>query len=390
MSVSDEWQSLPLDTDPQVVMGRILDDLQQVFGPDWEAHPSAPEVALAEELGTEAATLAAARVRDADLHAAWLGAYMLNLPIITGAPATIPATVTTTATGVLVRAGLTVLGVNDDGIDVAFLVAADVLVASTTTAIVLVARDAGIDGNGVPAGPLRILNTTAGVLDITATAASSGGIDPETLVGYLSRFRDYAADLSPGGVRGPDLARLARSTPGVQRALAIDLLDATDPASDPVTKPSERTVTIYPLDATGAYPGAATQADLAARIAAVREVNFIVRVAAPTYTAVTIAFDGVAEDPDAAAAVRLEVIAALRTYLDPARWGGTARADASLPTDWTARRVVRYLDVVRVAGSVDGLAILNSITVNSGTADVTLPGRAPLPSTSSTINGTVA
>lgn len=387
MSIPTDWLPLPLDTDPLVITERTLDGLQAALGPAWTAHTSAPEVALAEEIAREQATTNARVATEFDLAAAWFGISVHQLPVIAGARATLPATVTVTAPGAQVPAGLTVTGTSDDGTDVAFLVAATTTATGLALPLTLLARDTGTTSNGVPPGPLRVNNATAGVIAVTATATSADGVDPETLLAYLTRLRDYVGGLTFGGVRADALAGLARNVPGVQRALAIDLLDVQVPGSDPVTQPAHRTVSIFPVAADGDDVSDATLAAVKARIESVREVNFIARVAKPTRTPVTVAFTGIARQGTTPALVRDAVVAAVRAHLSGARWGGTPRPDASLPTDWTEQATVRWLDLVRAVSLVDGLIHLTAITLNGGQADVVLPGPAALPV--ATVTGTV-
>ncbi|WP_278255193.1 baseplate J/gp47 family protein [Nocardioides convexus] len=182
-----------------------------------------------------------------------------------------------------------------------------------------------------------------------------------------------------------DLAALARSVPGVHRALAVDLYDPAAPAV-----PAERTATVFPVDETSHPVSAPVKAQLQAVLEAAREVNFVIHVENPTYTAVEIVYDVVADTSADPAIVKVEIDTALATLLTT--WGSTADDDQA----WTENTQFRLLDVVRVIGRVTGVAYVNSLTINGTPNDYVLDGPAALPSplddpaTPSTITGTVA
>jgi hypothetical protein len=373
------WAGLPLETDPDAVTKRLLTALFQRLNPEsdaagWVPREGAPEVAIVEEIGRE---LAATNVRTreaADVAAAGFGVSVYGFAPITSAPATLPTRLALTVPGGTVPGGLTVVGRTQDGIDVAFRLRETVTAeaAASTLDVLLVATSAGAVGNGVPAGPVAIITTTAAVDTATATGPSTDGVDAETRDAYLGRLVDFIAVLRPGGVRASDLTVLARSVPGVARALAIDLYDADTGQAN-----VERTVSVYPVDEDGQPVGPATAAALRDRLEEVREVNFRLRLGTPTYTAVHVTVTAVAEEGASPAAVAAAVKAAVLAFLDPASWG----ASSTDPGAWTATSLVRYLPLTRAAGSVPGLFYLTAVTINGGTVDVPLPGVAALPAT---------
>lgn len=593
------WEPLPVETDEDAVTDRILDGLATRL-PGWVPVEGAPEVALAEEIGREtAATNDRARV-GFELAVAGIGETVHGLPVLLGAQATMSTRLTVSGAGAVVPAGFTVVGVSDDGVEVAFELPAEVTSTGVTVDVTMRARDVGELANGVPVGPLTVVTSTSTVVSADALAASTGGVDPESLTAYLSRLVDYVATLRPGGVRGSDLAVLARNVTGVHRALGVDnhdpglneiqsvaVTDATsgtftltfegqttgavaynataatvqaalealsniapgdvmvtggplgtavtveftgalkssnrtqmtatsslvgktaavtidpnatadnevtytavtagaggnairvaytDPAAasaalavsvagnditvalatdaagaitstalqvrdavnahagasglvtaslpgtttgagvvaavaltnlaggaDPVitiattregvapTSTNEKMATVFPVDTTGLPVSASTRATVDAELQAVREVNFIIHVADPTYTPVQVTFTAVAETGADPTAVQANVHAALKNHLDPARWG----ASDGDPASWAPTNTVRYLDLARVAGSAEGVAYLSALTLNGGTSDVTLPGAAALPApltgnSPSTITGTAS
>lgn len=377
------WDRPEISTDPDEVTTRILDGLgDRLTG--WEPVEGAPEVALAEELGRETAILGALAVEVIDLAAAGFGETVFRFSAFQGEAATIAVQLTLTEVGEVLPAGFLVVGVNANGDEVAFELTEETTPATTTPLLTLRALDVGTFANGVPDGDLTVVTATATVVSATAIAQSTGGVDPESLGDYLSRLTDYVATLRPGGVLGTDLAALARSVPGVYRALGVDLYDPAAPLVD-----SERTVTVFPVDETGAPVSPAVAAEVLAELEASREVNFIVHVAEPTYTGVDVVYTAVAEPGAVPSAVEAAADAAVLAWL--AGFGSTAED----PTAWVAGAVVRYLDLARVIGTVPGVAFLSALTINGVAGDLTLTGVAPLPALPtdptdpSTVAGTV-
>lgn len=449
------WDPLPIETDPGLVTDRLLDALVSrgvLTAPLDEADPL---VVFAEELGYETALLRQ-RARDAAAAAvAGMGTTVYEVPSLPGARATLSARLTLTGAGAVAPAGLTVVGRTADAVDVAFTLPANATAgAGGTVDVTLTATDVSAVHNGVPAGPLTLVTATSTVQAVEALAASSGGVDAEAQTAYLDRLVAYLSTLRPGGVRADDLAILARSVTGVHRALGIDLFDpgrvltdgTTTSASTTVTSATgaftasdvgrtitgagipagatitavnsltsvtisaaatatatavtltlgdltnvARTATVVPVDVDGQPVSDTVRTALVDLLATVREVNFIVRVGTPTYTAVAVAYTAVAEPGADPAVVLADVHEAASAFLHPGRW-----AEGADPTDpvWEPVTSVRYLDLARVLGSVPGVAFLRDLTINGGTADVPLAGRAPLPAsttaaTPTTITGTV-
>lgn len=377
------WEQPDVPEDPDEIIQRILDGLAERM-PGWEPVPGAPEVALAEELGYEMAVLGQLTRIGLEVAVAGFGETAFGFPAYLGATADLQTNVTVTAAGATVPAGLTVVGINDNGDEVAFEVLADVVAGATTVPVEFTAIDEGLAGNGVPAGPLTMVTATTSVLDVVATAASANGADPEAIGDYLTRLVDYLGTLRPGGVNAADMAALARSVPGVHRALAVDLYDPATPGV-----PTERTVTVLPIDENNAPVSTVVANQVQSTLDAAREVNFIVHVAEPTYTAIDIAYTAVAEAGADPAIVQASVTGAIADWL--AAFGATAND----PQAWEPTTTVRHLDLARVAGSATGVAYLASLTINGASADLELAGVAPLPApldalvSPSTITGTV-
>lgn len=374
------WQPLPLETDPGAVTARILDALAIAL-PGWVAREGAVEVALAEETGAEIAATNARAVDAAEAAIAGIGVSIDGLAPIVGAPARLDVDLVVNPGGGTVPAGFTVAATRADGTEVAYALSAPVTfgVGELYPGATLYARTVGAYANGA-VGDLAVVTATTSVIRVAPKGPATGGIDPETRTDYLSRLVAFRSLLRPGGVRASDLALLARNTPGVARALALDLYDAQTN-----TEPAPKTVSLYPIDAAGAPVGAGVAAALRANIEAVREVGLLVRIGQPTYTSIDVALTATAEPGADVAAVRANIEAAVRAFLDPATWG----APTGDPRAWAPRPVVRYLDAVRAAGGASGVLFLSTLTLDGVAADLPLPGRAALPAPTTGLDPTV-
>ncbi len=380
------WDPPEISTDPDEVTATILDGLaSRLVG--WEATEGAPEVALAEEVGREIAILNQTTAEVLQLAVAGMGETVFGFPAFTGTAASIVVELAVnTSLGDTVPDGFTVVGVNGDGTDVAFELADAIVVSpgTTTLDVTMHAAEAGSDGNGVPAGTLVVVTATSLVLAATATTSSSGGVEPESLEQYLERLTSYLGTLRPGGVRAADLAALARSVPGVERALGVDLFDPSTPGT-----PQERTATVFPIGIDGMPVDPTVAAQVQAVLEEAREVNFVLHVAEPTYTALSITYTAVAESGADGVILQASINNAIADWL--LAWGATADD----PQSWVDTTTVRYLELARVAGGVDGVAYLSNLEVNGSTGDVTIPGPAALPApithptTPSTIAGSI-
>ena len=135
------------------------------------------------------------------------------------------------------------------------------------------------------------------------------------------------------------------------------------------------------------------KSDVDALLQSQREVNFLVFVADPTYTQIDVNFTATSHPGYIASAVAAEAIANVRAYLSPQNWGVPDYGDPSGARSWINDTTVRWLEVANVINNTDGIHYITlgpQIAVHGGalaTADVVMPGVAPLP-TPGTITGT--
>lgn len=241
---------------------------------------------------------------------------------------------------------------------------------AATVSVLMQAVDPGADFDVVPVGAtLHLSDILAGVVSITTTTAASGGVDPEADDVYLDRLTQALTTLRVSVFNAQDAAILARSVPGIAKAVAVDGWNPDD-----ATLGNDLTVGIVFFDAAGFEVSAQVAAAGIAYLTSddVRGVNVVLRSGHVTLNSVNVVFAGVAGPGLDPAVVQTAAVAAITGYLSPARFTGT---------------LVRYLDLATVLGRVDGLATITSLTLNGGTGDVTLSGVVAQPT--ATVSGTV-
>jgi hypothetical protein len=231
-----------------------------------------------------------------------------------------------------------------------------------------------------------LVDAVVGVLTVEMVTIPSGGADEESNFEYMNRLSDRASLLTPVPILAADYALLAMDISGVGRSLGID---GYNPGDD--TYNNERYVTVAIADVNGAATSSILKSEVQAYLESFREVNFEVRVMDPTYTVINVVVNLTRLDNADSTLVVLAVEQALAEYLNPASWGSPARdgADPGDTRNWRQVTKVRYLEVAQIINNVSGVDYINTLTVNGGTADITLTGDAPLPSASSTYTVTV-
>lgn len=145
----------------------------------------------------------------------------------------------------------------------------------------------------------------------------------------------------------------------------------------------ERFITVCGLTTTGTALTTAENSAMQSYLASKREVNFVVATVFPTFTSIDVSVNCDAVSGVPTATVQSAITAALQSFLNPATWGG---GNAQVPQWSPTAGTVRFLDVANVIRTTQGVLYIPStglkiaIHGNSlGTADVVLPGDAPLP-----------
>lgn len=147
------------------------------------------------------------------------------------------------------------------------------------------------------------------------------------------------------------------------------------------------TLSLAVVDADGLDPGSTVRDELQARQQELSAGNLVVSVIPATYNVITVVFAAVAYaefDPADVESRAEEAVAEL--FLSPARHGLPPFGDQKR---WIDTPLLEYDELIRIIKSVEGLHTLTSATLNGGTSDVTMTGPAAMPSTASTVSGTV-
>jgi hypothetical protein len=360
------------DDDPDRMVREALEHLQNTVD-GFVADDNSVEAAL---LYAVMERIAEARTLTRDYGAAGFRAFgeqIVQLARRTGTSASGTVVFTMRAGGGTIAAGTVIAWPGPDG-PIGFTTVVEVTVAAgqaQSPPVQVVAEQPGTYANGLAAGPVDVVDALAPVTGATATTGSGGGTDAEDDLDYTDRLADALTLWSTVPVQAPQFAILARQVPGVARALAVDNYD---PATQ--TGGQERTVAVFPLDDAGQDPAPAVLTELAARLEASREVNFLVPIGTATRTPVAVDFTATAEPGSDPAVVHAAAVAALSSWLSSAVWGG---GDERPPT-WRDERVVRFLDTVAALARVNGVHSVTALTLNGGQADVVLgvqPGVLP-------------
>ena len=299
---------------------------------------------------------------------------------------------------------------------------------------------------------LVIIDSLAYVQAVASTSNTTGGADPETQTAYLDRLSDQMKLLAPRPITPSDYAAYAQDTVGVYRALAIDGLVGQVVVTDGVTTVSspdvssasanftpaqvsqpisgagipagttvssvtdanhlvlsanatatatgvtltlaretgqERAVAVCPIDSTGQPVSTSVAQALQAALQAKREVNFAISIIQPTYTSIDVTWQVQPTVGTAPNTLTTAINTAISGFLYPGTWAQPPGAPY-----WTPGATsVRYLDLANVIHNVPGVAYIASLGLcvhggTPGTADVSLPGDAPLPE-AGTVSGTV-
>lgn len=386
---------LPVEVDPQELIDRVLLNLASSF-PGWQPNEAHLEVALTEEF---ARMNVDTRLVAADVSAEIFrkfGQDLLQVVPVNGASATFEATITAIDdAGYTLPAG-TFVQLNVTGDEVWYFSSiADAVIdpgETQVTNVGFVSVEQGPDFNGIAAATeFSMFDNVLWVETILSTSESSGGVEAETSDEYLDRLRAELRLLTPRPIHPEDFAVLARRTPGVHRAVAIDGYDPGPPEAFD----QERMVAIAAVAENGEAIGSAVKTELAADLDALREVNFVVHVIDPTFTGLDIEFSAKAKSGYDAATVEAAAEEAVAAFIDPARWGGGEES----PPAWRLEGTVRYLEIAEVINAVEGIDHITTtagafdLTIDATRADVTLDGEAPLPAKvevgGSTVSGTV-
>jgi hypothetical protein len=238
----------------------------------------------------------------------------------------------------------------------AFVTTQDVTVApgSTTAPVTLRAVLTGNATSGL-AGPVEFIDAVgAYVASITVTGVTTSGVDGETDASYQDRLRDELTTLADRLILPRDAEVFSRRIAGVDRALAIDLLNPNDGTTN-----NARSITVAVRDINGEPVSTLTKTAVQTSLQAKREANFLIYVIDPKYSVIDVTFSATAYAGQSTTGVQADAIAALRTYLFPGTWGQTPLQQTH---DWVQAPVIRYLELATVLNTVSGLNYVTGLT----------------------------
>lgn len=359
---------LAVETDPDDIAQEAFDKLTERL-PGWVPADGNVEVIVIEGQAQEQAIERdlASQTTD-DIFRAFGG--LVGLPPLDPTPGRGDTIWTMIDTGgYTVPEGTQVAFTGLDGSAVIFETLAAFTVApgsSSASAVTMQAVDPGADTNQIT-GTGTLVDALAFVAEVALVGQTTGGSDGEETTTYLSRLARQLQLQGVTAVIPDDFENLALSVTGVERALVIDTPGGV-----------AKSVSVAAVDANGQVLSAGTKATLDALLQAQREVNFIVNVIDPTYTAIGVTATVKAKPGYALSYVEDSAEAALAAYLSPANWGATGSSELG---SWVNRDHVYYNDVIALLDNADGVDRVLTLTLTGGTADGSdrlLAGTAPL------------
>lgn len=364
------YVDLPIETDPDVLKDEAVATIQDAI-PGWEAAAGNLETILIEACAEMAAEDAEVASQMPSAVFRKLGQSLFRVDPIDGVQAIGATTWTMTdALGHTIPAG-TFVGIGD----VSFETSEEVTIAigETSATIPIIAIETGEAANEL-SGDVDLIDTLAFVDSIVTIGETSGGVDAETDEEYLDRLTDEVTLMAPRPIVPEDFEIMARRIAGVDRALAIDGYNPHDDTYD-----NERMVAIAAIDEDGEEVSGAIETEIADYLEARREATFVVNMVEPTYEEIdVIATVTVLPGFDAATALTVAE-GAVENYLQPYNFGRVSSGDGRFSRPWVLTDRVGYLNVAEVIKRSEGIAFIETLTVNGhdGT-DVQLSGAAPL------------
>jgi hypothetical protein len=371
---------VPVQTDPASVRKLATDYLQAIY-PNWTPNESSYDL---RELAAHAAMASEFLQTALQVPEGAITRFVGEVVYQTPPNPAIAATGLTKWTLVdalehTIPAGAELTIKATDGSLVAYQVAEDIVKApggTTVSHVPIVAVEPGALASKL-AGELTLVDSlieagASWVNTIVVEGETTGGADAETDAAYTARVTALAPLLKISIVKAPDFAAAAPLlVPQIARALAID-------EYDPETKETgvEKFTAVAPIDANGQPSIAEVQDKLQAEYERLRERTFRPVVIDPTYTVIAAHLEGIAVAGSDPAVVEGRIETALKELLSPAMWGIPASGDTSV---WEDKPVLRYQDAVTAVNNVLGFDHYNVLTLNGGTADITLTGPAALP-----------
>lgn len=375
------YVNVPIETDADALSQDAFDFLEDKTDGEWEPHDGQLDTWQLTANARMAATL---RDLASDVPASifrYFGQLVNIQPIDSVAATATTHWLATDTAGHDIPAGSHVAVTNASGDLVDFTTTVDAIIPvgdDHVDGVPIIATDEGSAANGIGTIEtlgLTLLDNYAYIQAVTLEVLPSGGIDAESDEDYLSRLTSNLQLMSPRPILPEDFAVIARNTPGIGRALA---LDGYDPVAN--TFGHARMIGISAIDLAGNDVPGDVFNQVIANLTALREVNFLVNKVNPTRTTVDIQYDVTLwpgwDKPDA----QTRINAALGLMLNQATWGMPPFGDVAA---WISTTVVSLNAVIAEIAKVEGVKTVNQVLMRKGAAayaaaDVALDGAAAL------------
>jgi uncharacterized phage protein gp47/JayE len=376
--MADDYLFPPIEQDADDFFALAEEQMQSYF-PEWEANDANADTAMLDSDAQMAARLA--EVASAMLSRLFVesGQRLDGLSFDAAEAATGMTTWTVEdSAGYTIPAGSTV-GI-DIGADelVTFQTVEDYDVPAGATAlagVAVTAVEAGEAANGLPAGDAVIVDAPSYVTAVTFTAATGGGKEEESVESYLRRLVAFRRLRAAKPIRAEDYPLfLTESILGASRATVLDgyypadvpaesyVAASYDPASMVTWRKLAVTVTGVDVDGEPLSTDDAAAADALFNggpgVPGIREANWVVTVADPHYTPVSVTATVVSYSGFDPTDVQANVVAALDSFLSPAFWGQPLSGEEVM---WSNTPTLRASDLYAVLKQVDGVKAVTSL-----------------------------
>jgi hypothetical protein len=216
------------------------------------------------------------------------------------------------------------------------------------------------------------------VTSVKLLGPTTDGIDGEDNDDFADRLASILQLMSPVAIVGSDLAKLAKTVVGIERAAVLDNYDLVNSLAN---QPGH--ATIAPIDSAGNNISSFAKIDLANLITVKnkRLLNGVIHVTDPTRTPVDITVAAIAYPGQDQLSMEAAGVGALEFLLDKANWGQPASGERR---QFINKPVVSLYDVGSAVDNVEGIDRIETITIGldggaQTEADHTLPGLVPLP-----------
>lgn len=371
-------------TTAEAILAAIADQI-----PGWEPSEGHVETSLAEALAVVSSTIAVLLRDEARDAFSGFGEAILGVPRRTAEIAQAFSTwAAADDVGYSIPDGSQFVMDGPGGVRIGFATVGPAVIPNGQTSVAnvrVVALEPGAIANGLT-GAAAAIDPIPGIVGVTLTTETAGGADDEPIAEYADRLADRARRLRTVPVTADDYAAIALDVAGVERAIAVNLLDPANPPAGEDPPASGGHITVYPIDEDG-DPVAQPVADAveALLMGDERPLNVTVHVAEPTYTEVDVDVEVRLEADASEVEMEPLIAAAIAEHLSPATWA----RDDDAPGRWrqppTASDLqVRDYEIAYVVRSVPGVERVLSLTVDEAGGStpgptLDLDGFAPLP-----------